>query len=49
MVWLLTRVSGIPPLEREMLESRGDAYRTYQTRVGAFVPLPPRHAQKAEV
>jgi steroid 5-alpha reductase family enzyme len=49
MVWLLTRVSGIPPLEREMLESRGNAYRTYQASVSAFVPLPPRHTQKAEV
>ncbi len=40
MAWLLTRVSGIPPLEREMLASRGDAYRAYQARVSAFVPLP---------
>jgi steroid 5-alpha reductase family enzyme len=49
MVWLLTRVSGIPPLEREMLASRGDAYGAYQSRVSAFVPLPPRHPQNAEV
>ncbi len=44
MIWLLTRVSGIPPLEREMLASRRDAYRRYQARVSAFIPLPPRHA-----
>lgn len=42
MVWLLTRVSGIPPLEREMVQSRGEAYRRYQGRVSAFVPLPPK-------
>jgi steroid 5-alpha reductase family enzyme len=40
MTWLLTRVSGIPPLEREMLEDRGEAYRRYQARVSAFLPLP---------
>jgi steroid 5-alpha reductase family enzyme len=42
MFWLLTRVSGIPPLEAVMLQSRGDAYRRYQQRVSAFFPLPPR-------
>jgi steroid 5-alpha reductase family enzyme len=42
MIWLLTRVSGIPPLEREMVAERGDAYRAYQARVSAFIPWPPR-------
>ena len=42
MVLLLTRVSGIPPLEAAMVRSRGEAYRAYQRRVSAFVPLPPR-------
>ena len=42
MTWLLTKVSGIPPLEREMLADRGDAYRRYQGRVSAFIPLPAR-------
>ena len=42
MTWLLTTVSGIPPLEREMLADRGDAYRRYQARVRAFFPLPVR-------
>jgi steroid 5-alpha reductase family enzyme len=42
MIWLLTSVSGIPPLEREMVLERGDAYRGYQARVSAFFPLPPR-------
>ena len=40
MTWLLTQVSGIPPLEREMLADRGEAYRDYQARVSAFFPLP---------
>jgi steroid 5-alpha reductase family enzyme len=42
MIWLLTKVSGIPPLEREMVADRGDAYRHYQETVSAFLPLPPR-------
>jgi len=46
MLVLLTRVSGIPPLEAAMLRSRGDAYRDYQRRVSAFVPLPPKRAQR---
>ncbi|MCC6720550.1 MAG: DUF1295 domain-containing protein [Acetobacteraceae bacterium] len=40
MYWLLVHVSGIPPLEAQMLRSRGDAYRAYQHRVRAFLPLP---------
>jgi steroid 5-alpha reductase family enzyme len=40
MYWLLVHVSGIPPLEAQMLRSRGDAYRDYQRRVRAFVPFP---------
>ena len=42
MYLLLTRVSGIPPLERSMLASRGEAFRAYQARTSAFFPLPPR-------
>jgi steroid 5-alpha reductase family enzyme len=42
MYWLLVHVSGIPPLERVMLASRGDAYRVYQHRTNAFFPSPPR-------
>ncbi|MEO3473678.1 DUF1295 domain-containing protein [Roseomonas sp. CAU 1739] len=40
MYCLLVHVSGIPPLEAQMLRSRGDAYRAYQHRVSAFLPLP---------
>lgn len=41
MYWLLVYVSGVPPLEEHMLETRGDAYRAYQARTSAFFPLPP--------
>jgi len=42
MYWLLVHVSGIPPLEREMLASRGEKFRRYQQTTSAFFPLPPR-------
>ncbi len=41
MYWLLVYISGIPPLEEHMLESRGDAFREYQARTNAFFPAPP--------
>ena len=42
MYWLLVHVSGIPLLEQQMLKSRGEAFRAYQTRVSAFFLLPPK-------
>lgn len=39
---LLARISGIPPLEEHMLAKHGAAYRAYQERTSALVPLPPR-------
>jgi steroid 5-alpha reductase family enzyme len=44
MFILLTRISGIPPLEEAQLRSKGEAYRRYQGRVSAFFPLPPKPA-----
>lgn len=41
---LLTRVSGIPPLEEHMLAKHGAAYRDYQRRTSALIPLPPKGA-----
>lgn len=41
MYWILNYVTGIPPLEAQMLRSRGDAYRAYQARTSKFFPLPP--------
>lgn len=40
MYWLLTRASGIPPLEDHMMCSRGQAYADYRKRVNAFWPVP---------
>jgi steroid 5-alpha reductase family enzyme len=40
MYWFLVHVTGIPPLEDQMLRSRGDAYRAYQLRTSKFFPRP---------
>jgi steroid 5-alpha reductase family enzyme len=42
MYWFLVHVTGIPPLEQQMLRSRGDRFRDYQSRTSMFFPLPPR-------
>jgi steroid 5-alpha reductase family enzyme len=44
MYWLLVHVSGIPPLEEQMLKSRPAAFRAYQARTNAFFPGPTRSA-----
>jgi hypothetical protein len=31
-----------PPLEQQMLRSRGERYRDYQSRTSMFFPLPPQ-------
>ena len=40
MYWILVHVTGVPPLEEQMLKSRGEAYRAYQKRTSKFFPLP---------
>lgn len=40
MYWILVFVTGIPPLEEQMLRSRGERYRAYQSRTSKFFPLP---------
>lgn len=42
MYVLLRHISGVPPLERHMLASRGPVFSSYQQRVPAFWPRPPR-------
>ena len=42
MYWLLTSVSGIPPLEEHMLVTRGASYRDYQRHTNAFFLGPPK-------
>ena len=40
MYLILTRLTGVPPLEAAMIKSRGKPYQDYQKRVGAFFPRP---------
>ena len=47
MYWILVHVTGIPPLEEQMLRSRGERYRDYQLRTSRFFPLPPKGATTA--
>jgi steroid 5-alpha reductase family enzyme len=49
MYWILVHVTGIPPLEAQMLRSRGERYRDYQSRTSAFFPLPPSKIKGATV
>lgn len=42
MFLLLRFGTGVPTLEKTMLQSRGDKFRDYQRRVSAFFPLPPK-------
>jgi steroid 5-alpha reductase family enzyme len=42
ILFLLLRVTGIPATEEQSLRSKGAAYRSYQERTSAFVPLPRR-------
>jgi steroid 5-alpha reductase family enzyme len=46
ILFLLLRVTGIPATEAQSVRSKGDAYRAYQDRTSAFVPLPTRTPQK---
>lgn len=40
MYWILVHVTGIPPLEAQMLQSRGERYRAYQGKTSAFFLFP---------
>jgi steroid 5-alpha reductase family enzyme len=42
MLYLILRVTGIPPAEERALQSRGEDYREYQRTTSAFVPWFPR-------
>jgi steroid 5-alpha reductase family enzyme len=42
ILYLLLRVTGIPATEEQSVRSKGAAYRRYQERTSAFVPLPTR-------
>lgn len=40
--WLLTRVSGVPPLEAHMRRTRPEAFADYAARTSRFFPRPPK-------
>ena len=42
ILFLLLRVTGIPPTEASAVKRKGDAYRDYQATTSAFIPLPPK-------
>jgi steroid 5-alpha reductase family enzyme len=42
ILYLLLRLTGIPATEEQSIRSKGTAYRRYQERTSAFIPLPPR-------
>ena len=42
MLYLVLRVTGIPPTEERALRSRGEEYRNYQRTTSAFAPWFPR-------
>ena len=48
MLFLVVRVTGIPPTEEQALASRGDDYRAYQRTTNAFFPGPPRSASAVQ-
>lgn len=43
LLFLILKVTGIPPTEAQSLRSRGDAYRAYQSETNAFFPGPRSH------
>lgn len=42
ILFLLLKVTGIPPTEASAVKRKGDAYRDYQRTTSAFLPLPPK-------
>jgi steroid 5-alpha reductase family enzyme len=48
MLFLVTKVTGIPPTEAQSLRSRGADYEDYQRTTSAFFPWPPRRDPSME-
>jgi steroid 5-alpha reductase family enzyme len=46
MLFLVLRVTGIPPTEQQSLRSRGEDYRDYQRTTNAFFPGPPARGDR---
>lgn len=49
LLFLILKVTGIPPTERNALKSRGDDYRNYQMDTNAFFPWPRKRARKRNI
>lgn len=47
ILYLLLRVTGLPPTEAQALHTRGDAYRRYQQTTSPFLPWLPRRRTAA--
>ncbi len=47
MLYFILFQTGIPPTEKQALQSRGDAYRDYQRTTSAFVPWFPKKSPDA--
>ncbi|MCG8407825.1 MAG: DUF1295 domain-containing protein [Phycisphaerales bacterium] len=45
MLFLILKVTGIPPTEARAIESRGDAYREYQRTTSALIPWFPKESR----
>ena len=48
ILFLLLKVSGIPPTEKQSLKSRGDLYREYQRTTPAFFPWFPKQTVRSD-
>ena len=48
MLFLVLKVTGIPPTEAQSVKSRGDDYRAYQRDTNAFFPGPPKSRTNGE-
>lgn len=46
ILFLLLRVTGIPPTEASAVRRKGEAYRNYQRTTSAFIPLPPKSSNQ---
>lgn len=49
MLFLVLKVTGIPPTEEQSLRSRGEDYRRYQRETNAFFPGPPKSLSASTV
>jgi steroid 5-alpha reductase family enzyme len=46
ILFLLLKVTGVPPSEAQAIESRGDRYREYQSKTSVFIPMSPKGNRK---